>query len=668
MNAAPRYRVASSLAPVPPPNPGALGRDYFAGHVPANEQYRPHFGRTLNLDTIDQCVRAANSGMMARITDLARETISLDGHVIGLLQKRLNRVSALEWEVQPASGPGIDEPRAKEYAAQVRENLLMVPNFGGRLRDLAWGIFDGRSSSEIEWYRSGKSWGVRDLHWIHPRRLSFGPDRDLRVIEPERQIGNFYDVGFELENVPWKFVTFRPRMFGDYQEREGLAYRTLYWSFFGRCGTRERLELMEIFGKPWRILIPKTGPGLPPLNLDSLTQGFQALTMLGFHNTARMPANVDVQVVQPEQGAGQVHGDVIRDAREVLSVMYTGHVIETNAAPTGLGSGVSDNARDAFELLIACDATSIAEAIEDKLTDAIVVTNHGPQWVSHAPAFRFNLNPPADGGTEADRIGKALGIGLRVAEEEARKRVGVREVRVDEAYLVRTQRPAELGQIAPPPGPELVFPVGKAPPAGELVETPGTAMNGLGDDDPAGVLPPGNPPPPALPPGTDPAAPPPGGPGNPSGGLSLGAGDDDLDADEDIAALCEKMTALGIARCEHGKVNRCRICGIERQRDVELGANGEPQWSVAWKPLGQKRRPSPPSMGDTPAASPVPGGDDLPSPRAARDEEEPEPSPGAVAVAGGACPECGAEPGTNIDCETCTAEGDDEPAPGPILT
>ncbi len=92
-----RYRIddrlASSYPQNIPPNPGALTRDYFAGHIPANEQYRPQFGRSLDLDRIDAAVRAANSGIMSRITDLSRETIALDGHVSSLLQKRLNRVA-----------------------------------------------------------------------------------------------------------------------------------------------------------------------------------------------------------------------------------------------------------------------------------------------------------------------------------------------------------------------------------------------------------------------------------------------------------------------------------------------------------------------------------------------------------------------------------------------
>lgn len=599
-----RYRVDDTLArdyglPLPP-NPGALTRDYFAGHIPANENYRTQFGRSLDLNVIDSCVRAANTGIMSRITDLSRETIALDGHVSALLQKRLGRITALDYEVQPATGRRVDEGRAKEYAAHVREQLEQMPNFRDRLQDIAWGVFDGRSCSEVEWSWYGRELVARDLHWVHPRRLSFGPDRDLRVIDPERQVGNFIDTGFPVECIPYKFITFRPRMFGDYQEREGLAYRTLYWSFFGRMGVREQLELMEIFGKPWRILIPRTGPGLPGINIEALQQGFQALTLLGFHNTARMPANVDVQVVQPEQGAGQVHQAVITDARDVLSKLYLGNVLTTDVKPTGLGASTAEVQKQSGEdLLVATDAGRISQTLEDQLTDAIIACNYGPEAVSHAPKFLLRTDPPLDRKAERDRLRGALDDGVPVALEEYRQRVGVREVRPDEPYVIRTQRPAEFGQAAPTPAPEVVYPIGQAPKPGELVDAPLAGLN-VDDDDTLGPDP----------------SPVPGVPGS-----SPMEATDDLDSLDDRARLAQKMTDLGIDRCQHGKVNRCPLCGIERDRDVSMGADGTPQWSVAWKPIGA---PSSRTRGDEPAPSPGAGNDD-PSPSPGDDDDDEPP-------------------------------------------
>lgn len=615
----PRFRIATDSPLVAaPPNPGDLGRDYFAGTVPYNEQWRPYFGRSLDLTRIEQAIIAANHGRMSYITDLARETILLDSHVSALLQKRLNRLGALNWTLTPASGPGIDEGRARERSEEVRENLAMIPGFHDFLIDLAWGNFDGRACSEIEWFRWGRSWRARQLHWIHPRRLCFGPDRDVRVLDPMRQTGNFQDVGFPVEAVPCKFVTFKPRLFGDYAEREGLAPRVLYWSFFARLGRREQLELMEIFGKPWRILKPAiNAPGAMAIqgsNLDTMQAAFQALTMLGFQNTARMPPGVDVQIVQPEQGAGQVHNDVIKDCRDVLTKLVVGGIASIEAPNTGLGSNTAEAHRDELSLIIAADARRISQTCEDQLTDAIIVANYGPGEAVYAPTFTVSTDPPSNPTEEGTRAQTALNCGLRIAEEELREKLGYRPVRPDEPYVVRTQRPGLSGQVAPAPAPETVWPVGEAPTTGEMPDTPdvvvplgepgndvapGAVKRLPGDvpanpDDPAAAKP-GDPAKPAIPP----APPPkgsiggvpgmPGDPGHkdaPAGAAGQLTATDDPLPDDDVAKLAAKMTALGLSHCEHQKRNRCRICGIERVRDVELGADGEPEWKVAWKPIG----------------------------------------------------------------------------------
>jgi len=55
--------------------------------------------------------------------------------------------------------------------------------------------------------------------------------------------------------------------------------------------------------------------------------------------------------------------------------------------------------------------------------------------------------------------------------------------------------------------------------------------------------------------------------------------------DDAVAALAAKMTEANVPRCEHGRMNRCPLCGIERVRDFELDASGAPVWHVGWRPI-----------------------------------------------------------------------------------
>lgn len=56
--------------------------------------------------------------------------------------------------------------------------------------------------------------------------------------------------------------------------------------------------------------------------------------------------------------------------------------------------------------------------------------------------------------------------------------------------------------------------------------------------------------------------------------------------DTAVEALAAKMTQYKVPRCEHGRVNRCPQCGIERVRDFAPGPDGVPQWSIAWRKIG----------------------------------------------------------------------------------
>lgn len=517
------------------PVPSILDKSYFP-NVPKEEINRPHYGRSVDLRRIESALRAAQRGHMRQLTDLSLETIGLDGHASALLQKRLNRLAALDWQVEPASGPGIDEDRAEEVATLVRAQLELIPSFRQKIQDIGWGAYHGRSAMEIAWGFDGKHWAATDLHWIHPRRLSFGPNRDLRVVDLRSDRGEFQDIGFPLEAVPYKFITYTPRLFGEYPEREGLAPRTLYWSFFARFGTRERMGLLEIFGKPWRIIQPQTGPDAVAPNKEQLDQAFAAVNSLGANSTARLPVAMDLHIEQPQTNAGQVHQEAIDHANQTMSKLYLGQTGTTDAISTGLGSTIGDVHLSEEDLIIAGDAWRVSEAIEDQLTDAIVIVNFGPAAVRYAPRFRLRTDPPMDRQAEAGLLKSSLEVGFPIAEAEARERLGYRELRDDDVRLVLPEQPA---------------PIFSADASGRPVA-----------------------PRPATPPPV--------------------ANDIELDADVAPAptpvdirqAIADEMTEHGIPKCEHGRPNRCPQCGIERVRHVTRGADGEPEWTIAWQPIG----------------------------------------------------------------------------------
>jgi phage gp29-like protein len=576
--------LATSALPTLPVNHTILPQQLFGERVPRSENERPHYGKDLDLLRIDRGLRAAEHGRMSPITDISREQLQYDGHLSAVLNKRINRLAALDWDLHPASGDGIDKRKAEDYAAFVRAQIESLPRFRDAIISLAWGVYDGRAANELDWRFYWRQWNLIGLNWIHPRRLSFGQHRDLRVIDTRFEQGDFRDTGYELEHPSraYKFVTYKPRLWNDYPEREGLAIRTLYWSYFGRASVRERNMLQELFGRPWRILKPASGPNaMLTTNDTSMLSAWETIQKLGYHNAARLPAGWDLDIVQPFTGAGQVSGSIIEHSEKVQSKLVLGSTGTTDAVSTGLGSSIGNAHLSEEDLVIWSDARRLAETIEDMITDAIIAVNFGPQEVSHAPHFIIRTEAPISREEEGNRLKLALDVGLKVPLREAREKMGVQELEPGEPYLQKVLRPVGFGQLQPPAAPEIVYPVNGAPQPGELEPQPTDAFNtpggGGGQPPPAmpppgGALPPGALPPPALPPANDVAA--------------------DSDEPDAIQALCDKMNELSIDACEHGRKNLCTWCGIERERDVEL-EGGQAKWIIKWRPIKKAPLPAP---------------------------------------------------------------------------
>ena len=430
--------------------------------------WRTYLGRSLNLDHIESVLQMSWVGYMLPMADLIDESMFLHGHWLSCAQKRVNRIEALPMEVVPATGEDVNEDLAQELADVVRGQIKQI-DMKARTKDLAWGLSDGRSCLELEWtQRSSRSYPLVDLHWVHPRRLSFGPCRDLRVISSWSDVGNFVDSGIAVDEVPNKFCSFLPRIFNDYPEREGLGPRSLYWSFFGRFGTRERLILMELFGKPWRII--ELDPEVNHLT-EALEEAEEIIDGLGGSSTARVPPGVSVKVVSPADGAGEVHKDVIQQANDEISKLWLGTTATADPKPSGLASNTTEQLADEQWLITAGDASMLSACLTKGIARAIVDVNYGRAALDHCPAIMIRAEKPPEAKTELENAEKALRLGMRLSLEEMYHRTGYRRPGDDEiAIELVSDSTGALGGGAPLA--RIIYPAGEAPEAGVLAPVP----------------------------------------------------------------------------------------------------------------------------------------------------------------------------------------------------
>ena len=191
---------------------------------------------------------------------------------------------------------------------------------------MAWAEFDGRGAQELHWdFRAGpRPWWLRELSWIHPRRLSFDQQRDLVLIDTTSPPANFIPHGLRLGEHPAKFWWWMPRLFREYPEREGIAPRSLYWMFFKRFSWRYRMVLTELFGMPWRIVtIDETVD--EKVSGDVLDEVADQVENLGRDTTAQIPRGVKVEVVPPHHESGKLFGMTNDDVDKQMSKLWLGN-------------------------------------------------------------------------------------------------------------------------------------------------------------------------------------------------------------------------------------------------------------------------------------------------------------------------------------------------------
>lgn len=454
-----------------------LVRSMFAQRIPTADLWRTYYGGGVDMMRIEQALNGANIGNMRPLTDLQRELLDRDPHIGSLAQKRFGLPSALKYELVPATGDGINPKFASEVCNTVRSQIDRIPKFRTRLFQLIWGLYDGRSSLEIDWVRGmrgGDPWTAKGLGWIHPRRLSFGPDRELRVVDSLYTTSYFPAVGEALRDYPFKFIEFRSHLFCEYPEREGLGPRALYWAFFKRFAKREQLILLELFGKPWRI-VEFDKDAQVPAQKEDLASLDAMIANLGGSQSGRLPRGAKLNIEFPGEKSGETHKDVVRDSDEQLSKLFLGNTNTTDAKPgQGLNANQATVHQDEQLLVHKRDCANLAEDVEDQLCDAIVILNFGIENLKYAPRFVLHVDPETDKGVEIDRLGKALTAGLRIAVPEAYERAGYRIPDDDEPVLQVTAAPtAEGGAANPVKTATIVYPAGAAPDPGEVQIPPG---------------------------------------------------------------------------------------------------------------------------------------------------------------------------------------------------
>ena len=254
----------------------------------------------------------------------------------------------------------------------------------------------------------------------------------------------FEPIGLDLREVPGTFITSLPQLFNEYPEREGFGPRGLYWSFFKRFSQRERMVLLEVFGKPWRIAgIDPTAQNVS-IQQEQLDAVKLQIDQIGANSSVVLPKGIVVKVEQPTENAGQIHREVIQDANDERSKLVLGQTRTTEAEPSGIGSGADEVAQDSESLVIAADAFELSDDLTEQLIRPLVALNWGDGALEYAPRMELRYVQPPPRSEQIANTTAALATGVPLRLDQVYERLGF-DRPADDEETVQQETPAPGG-------------------------------------------------------------------------------------------------------------------------------------------------------------------------------------------------------------------------------
>lgn len=529
-----------------------------------------------------EALEAADLGRMREASDLTRAAMTEDGYARGVL-------GGLAYGLWGLPMHFIGDPN-------MIEALTDTPLGAGQWRTMfpqpeairlfSWGATLGVGIGQMR-----KRWRTPGEDVISVEEAE---DGSYKIRRPERPIGahdtrvlRAWDPKY-LRNQWWDDTWWLMTADGEIRIEPNDGEWILYMPYGSikpwEYGAWKALTLAFVLGRDSLFDRSRHAEVLAPVRVGKVPQGTtekqrarylkQIREMQRMHSFV-LPPGLEYNIVESTHKIGDIYDNIIGWSERTYRLIYTGNETSTTGSK-GFSSG------DVQERIAKHTLKSFSESFASCLHDGGLVMwgveNYGTPDV---PLAQFDCDPPEDKKTAAETL-KTAGDAM-VAFSDGLKEVGLRPTK------------AAFQKLAQKFGIEVEeIPTASNKPAIEITPTAREnvyrafevrAADGyepIGDDRDnmtvaelealakrraeGGGTPADGTPIPSEPsdPEAEPAEPP---------------------TDESAAALAAKMTAHGVERCGHGGVNRCRLCGIERERDFTPDGNGGAVWHVKWRPI-----------------------------------------------------------------------------------
>lgn len=412
--------------------------------------------------TADKLLR--NSSIAYRLNPQYQQMMRADADIEGVLRSLQVTLASLEWAVTCCEE---ENERGEELAKRIGKIFSEMPRRSDFVRAMHEAVWYGNAACNLV-YEKDSRLGVRVKEWypFHPDTLAYDQRGNLAM-----RVGADYsahgpsqqNIGFdsrvhifteqERRAVVLHRVFVNAPDFNDPNSSEsiyrGVGARDVCW--FMWLAKQEVLQDAITYADRYAMGIRV---GRYPLGQDAGREMMEnVLSNLTNDNSILLPMSgteklYDVEILEPNAGRAQVFMDLVNWFSGKIKEAILGQSLSSEAASTGLGSGVASLHADTLSRIIRYHADSLADSMTNDFVRVVAMMLGASK--EEAACLRFEFAPERPDPKERLEAIKAFcELGGKVSEREVRDLLGLSEPGAEEATLGGVASVASTGATSP---------------------------------------------------------------------------------------------------------------------------------------------------------------------------------------------------------------------------
>ena len=368
----------------------------------------------------------ADAGDVMRQMELFEEMEEKDPHLFSQIQTRKNAVTGLDFEVIPFG----DEPRDKEIADFIEEQINGIESFEDVETDLLDAIGKGFAVSEIMWGYDEGHVVVQEIKSRHQKRFFWDSlDDSLKVRTREAPEGVLLPSN--------KFIIHKYKARSGHTSRAGIL-RVVAWMYlFKNYDLKDWVSFAEVYGLPLRL--GKYQPGASEADKVAL---MQALIQIGADAAGIIPDGTTIDFITTEKtSSSDLYERLARYCDEQMSKAILGQTLTSDSGGGSYAQSKTHN--DVRHDLTVADCKALASTLRRDLIRPLCIFNFGED--KRIPHIRFDCEESEDLTKTAEILGILIEkTGLRVPTSFIYKKFSIPEPEADEE--IATPRFGGMGE------------------------------------------------------------------------------------------------------------------------------------------------------------------------------------------------------------------------------